>query len=45
MIRLEKVFYLLFCETLNTALDVGIVYEPLIIRYGIHLSSGKWACF
>ncbi|KAN0074489.1 hypothetical protein V8E55_011901, partial [Tylopilus felleus] len=33
------VFYLLFCETLNTAFDAGVVYEPLIIRYGMHFSS------
>ncbi|KAI9571714.1 hypothetical protein HD554DRAFT_1809965 [Boletus coccyginus] len=28
------VFYLLFCETLNTGFNFGLVYEPLIIRYG-----------
>ncbi|KAK0235368.1 hypothetical protein EDD85DRAFT_73655 [Armillaria nabsnona] len=28
------VFYLLLAETTNTILDVGIVFEPLILRYG-----------
>jgi hypothetical protein len=36
----RKVLFHETCETLNTALVAGIVYEPLIIRYGIH--SGKW---
>ncbi|KIK90928.1 hypothetical protein PAXRUDRAFT_831253 [Paxillus rubicundulus Ve08.2h10] len=27
------VLYLLFCETLNTGFDIGMMYEPLIIRY------------
>ncbi|KAF8129071.1 hypothetical protein EV363DRAFT_1432927 [Boletus edulis] len=27
------VLYLLFCETLNTACDTGMVYEPLIVHY------------
>ncbi len=29
-----EVFYLLLAETTNTILDVGIVFEPLILRYG-----------
>ncbi|KAF8141312.1 hypothetical protein EV363DRAFT_9184 [Boletus edulis] len=28
------VFYLLVCETLNTAFDAGVIYEPFIINYG-----------
>ncbi|KAG9311995.1 hypothetical protein JVU11DRAFT_7266 [Chiua virens] len=28
------VLYLLFCETLNTGFDIGMMYEPLIVRYG-----------
>ncbi|KAF9228352.1 hypothetical protein BS17DRAFT_692255, partial [Gyrodon lividus] len=28
------VCYLLFCETLNTGFDIGMMYEPLIVRYG-----------
>ncbi|KAK0186682.1 hypothetical protein F5146DRAFT_139279 [Armillaria mellea] len=28
------VFYLLLAETTNTILDVGIVFEPLILKYG-----------
>ncbi|KAF8452241.1 hypothetical protein L210DRAFT_3660565 [Boletus edulis BED1] len=28
------VLYLLFCETLNTACDTGMVFEPLIVHYG-----------
>ncbi|KAG6381878.1 hypothetical protein JVT61DRAFT_493 [Boletus reticuloceps] len=28
------VFYLLFCETLNTGFDIGMMYEPLVVRYG-----------
>ncbi|KIJ15454.1 hypothetical protein PAXINDRAFT_168957 [Paxillus involutus ATCC 200175] len=28
------VWYLLFCETLNTGFDIGMMYEPLIVRYG-----------
>ncbi|KAF8129072.1 hypothetical protein EV363DRAFT_393079 [Boletus edulis] len=28
------VFYLLFCETLNTICNIVMMYEPLIIRYG-----------
>jgi len=31
---LEKVLYLLVCETVNTVCDTAVVYEPLIIRYG-----------
>ncbi|KAN0074482.1 hypothetical protein V8E55_011894 [Tylopilus felleus] len=27
------VLYLLFCETLNTGFDIGMMYEPLIVRY------------
>jgi hypothetical protein len=29
-----QVWYLLFCETLNTGFDIGMMYEPLIVRYG-----------
>ncbi|KAF8556648.1 hypothetical protein OG21DRAFT_1482862 [Imleria badia] len=28
------IFYLLICETLNTLCDIGMMYEPLVIRYG-----------
>ncbi|KAJ8691890.1 hypothetical protein PTI98_011410 [Pleurotus ostreatus] len=28
------VLYLLFMETLNTAFDIALIYEPLILRYG-----------
>ncbi|KAG9308600.1 hypothetical protein JVU11DRAFT_11706 [Chiua virens] len=28
------VLYLLLCETLNTGFDIGMMYEPLIVRYG-----------
>lgn len=31
--RSRKVLYLLFCETLNTGFDIGMMYEPLITRY------------
>jgi hypothetical protein len=26
--------YLFFAETLNLLFEIGIIYEPLIIRYG-----------
>lgn len=29
-----QVFYLFFCETLNTGFDVYLIYEPLVQRYG-----------
>lgn len=41
----KKVIYLLICETLNTLFDIGVVFEPLILRYGIHSSSGSRGCF
>ncbi|KAK0212189.1 hypothetical protein DFS33DRAFT_1279793 [Desarmillaria ectypa] len=33
------VLYLLLAETTNTILDVGIVFEPLILRYGSEIPS------
>ena len=36
----KKILYLPLCETLNTAFDAGVVYEPLVIRYGIHFFLG-----
>lgn len=40
--RLNKVIYLLFCETSHTVFTMGVIYEPLILRYGIDFSSSLW---
>ena len=37
--RLNKVIYLLFCETSHTVFTMGVIYEPLILRYGIDFPS------
>jgi hypothetical protein len=29
-----QVFYLVILETVNWVCDIGLIYEPLIIRYG-----------
>lgn len=28
------VLYLIICDTLNTVFDIGVIYEPLVSRYG-----------
>ncbi|GJJ11578.1 hypothetical protein Clacol_005813 [Clathrus columnatus] len=33
-ILLVQVLYLVICDTLNTVFDIGVIYEPLVFRYG-----------
>ena len=33
-----QILYLLICETLKTAFDIGMMYEPLVFRYGKSLT-------